>query len=225
MKKYLIRLKKLPKLQWLVISIIVVTFFTYYGVTSYIKSDNEEEPRWMVCNPKKDDRKPLYIKFHNTDKFKWDHKKRKWVKSKNKYNREKIPTIEMYEDKSYFFKESRFLQKLRPIYQSDNYYVFYQTTGGVTYLKGIPAKKKMAQHIIMNRDDLSLLYYENEWFIENLRNRKYDDEEIDKLFKEVNSTYYSRIENIILLNGETLGASKSLDLFQCKEVSSIKPKI
>jgi len=115
--------------------------------------------------------------------------------------------------------------KLRPIYQSDNYYVFYQTTGGVTYLKGIPAKKKMAQHIIMNRDDLSLLYYENEWINSEYRKRKYDDEEIDKLFKEVNSTYYSRIENIILLNGETLGASKSLDLFQCKEVSSIKPKI
>ena len=225
MKKYLIRLKKLPKLQWLVISIIVVTFFTYYGVTSYIKSTNEEEPILMVCNPKKDDRKPLYIKFHNTDKFKWDYKKRKWVKSKNKYNREKMPTIEMYKDK-FFFEKGKFLGKLSLIYQSDNYYVYYQTTGGVSFLKGIPPKdKKMAQHIIMNRDDLSLLYYENERFINNIRNRKYDDEEIVKLFKEVNSILYSRTENIILPNGKTLVASKSLDFFQCKEVSSFKPKI
>lgn len=225
MRKYLIRLKKLPKLQWLVISIIVVTFFTYYGVTSYIKSNNEEEPKWMVCNPEKDNRKTFYLKFHNTDKIQWDRKKRKWIKSKYTGLREMMPTIEMNEDRTYFFKSWNSQFKLRPIYQSDNYYVFYQTTGGFSFIPGIPPDKMMAQHIIMNRDDLSLLYYENEWINSEYRKRKYDDEEIDKLFKEVNSISYSRTENIILLNGKTLVASKSLDLFQCKEVSSIKPKI
>ena len=222
MKKLLIRLKKLPKFQWLAISVLVATFFTYYGVTSYINSGNEE-PRWMVCNPEKDDRKPLYLMFHNTNKYEWNYKKSKWVKSINKYSREVIPTIEMYEDKS-FFKESRFRGKLRPIYQSDNYYVFYQRTGGVAMLKGVAADKMMAQHIIMNRGDLSLLYYENEWILKEFRKRKYDDEEIDKLFKEVEK-FVSPYEDILLSNGKTLTASRSLDLFQCKEVSSIKPKI
>ena len=222
MKKLLIRLKKLPKFQWLAISVLVATFFTYYGVTSYINSGNEE-PRWMVCNPKKDDRKPLYLMFHNTNKYEWNYKKSKWVKSINKYSREVIPTLEMYEDKS-FFEESRFRGKLRPIYQSDNYYVFYQRTGGVAMLKGVAADKMMAQHIIMNRDDLSLLYYENEWIRNKFRNRKYDDEEIEKLFKEVEK-FVSPYEDILLSNGKTLTASRSLDLFQCKEVSSIKPKI
>ena len=222
MKKLLLRLKKLPKFQWLTISVIVATFFTYYGVTSYINSGNEE-PRWMVCNPKKDDRKPLYLMFHNTNKYEWNYKKSKWVKSINKYSREVIPTLEMYEDKS-FFEESRFRGKLRPIYQSDNYYVFYQRTGGVAMLKGVAADKMMAQHIIMNRDDLSLLYYENEWIRNKFRNRKYDDEEIEKLFKEVEK-FVSPYEDILLSNGKTLTASRSLDLFQCKEVSSIKPKI
>jgi len=222
MKKLLIRLKKLPKFQWLTISVIVATFFTYYGVTSYINSGNEES-RWMVCNPKKDDRKPLYLMFHNTNKYEWKYKKRKWVKSINKYSREVMPTIEMYEDKS-FFEESRFRWKLRPIYQSDNYYVFYQRTGGVAMFKGVAADKMMAKHIIMNRDDLSLLYYENEWIRNKFRKRKYDDEEIDKLFKEVEK-FVSPYEDILLSNGKTLTASRSLDLFQCKEVSSIKPKI
>ena len=175
MKKLLIRLKKLPKFQWLAISVLVATFFTYYGVTSYINSGNEE-PRWMVCNPKKDDRKPLYLMFHNTNKYEWNYKKRKWVKSINKYSREVMPTIEMYEDKS-FFEETSYI-----------------------------------------------LYYENEWIRNKFRKRKYDDEEIDKLFKEVEK-FVSPYEDILLSNGKTLTASRSLDLFQCKEVSSIKPKI
>ena len=226
MKKLLIRLKKLPKFQWLAISVLVATFFTYYGVTSYINRGNEE-PRWMVCNPEKDDRKPLYLMFQNTNKYEWDFKKRKMVKSKNKYNREVLPTIEMYDDKSFFEETSyisRFRMKLRPIYQSDNYYVFYQRTGGVAMFKGVAADKMMAQHIIMNRGDLSLLYYENEWIKNKFRKRKYDDEEIDKLFKEVEK-FVSPYEDILLSNGKTLTASRSLDLFQCKEVSSIKPKI
>ena len=76
----------------------------------------------------------------------------------------------------------------------------------------------------MNRGDLSLLYYENEWILKEFRKRKYDDEEIDKLFKEVEK-FVSPYEDILLSNGKTLTASRSLDLFQCKEVSSIKPKI
>ena len=222
MKKSFLKIEKVSKFHWIAISVIVISFFTYYGVTSYISMSNKEEPRWMVCNPEKDYRKTLYLKFHITDKIQWDHKKYKWVKSKRTGLREMMPTIEMHEDKSHFEK-SYYLWKLRPIYQSDKYYVFYQTTGGFS-LWGNPPPVK-AQHIIMNRNNLSLLYYENEWIINKFRKRKYDDEEIDKLFREVNSIVYFRTENIILSNGKTLVASKKLDLFQCKEVSSIKPKI
>lgn len=225
MKKSPLKIKKFSKINLIAIFVIVILFFSYYGITSYISKENEEEPRWMICQHKKGDEdheKPLYIKFHNTDKIQWDHKKYKWVKSKYTGLREMMPTIEMHEDKSHF-NESRYLWKLRPIYQSDKYYVFYQTTGGFSIF-GTPPPVK-AQHIIMNRDDLSLLYYENEWILNEYRKRKYNDDEIDQLFKEVNTFVYYRTEKIILSNGKTLTAPKSLDLFQCKEVSSIKPKI
>jgi hypothetical protein len=225
MKKSSLKIKKFSKINLVAIFVIVILFFSYYGITSYTSKGNEEEPRWMICQHKKGDEdheKPLYIKFHNTDKIQWDHKKYKWVKSKYKGLREMMPTIEMHEDKSHF-EESRYLWKLRPIYQSDKYYVFYQTTGGFSIF-GTPPPVK-AQHIIMNRDDLSLLYYENEWILNEYRKRKYNDDEIDQLFKEVNTFVYYRTEKIILSNGKTLTAPKSLDLFQCKEVSSIKPKI
>jgi len=225
MKKYLNKLKKISKFNWIAISIIVITFFTYYGVTNYMSMSNEEAPKWIVCEQSKGNRKALYLKFHNTDKIQWDHKKRKWIKSRYTGLREVMPTIEMNEDRSYFFKSWKSQFKLRSIYQSDKYYVFYQTTGGFSFIPGIAPVRIMAQHIIMNRDDLSLLYYENEWIRNKSRQRKYDDEEIDKLFKEVNSIFYSRTENIILSNGKTLVTSKSLDFFQCKEVSSFKPKI
>ena len=225
MKKSILKKIKFSKFNLIAIIVIVVLFFSYYGITSYISKASEEEPRWMVCEHNKgdeDNEKPLYIKFHNTDKIQWDRKKYKWVKSKHTGLREMMPTIEMHEDKSHF-EESRYLWKLRPIYLSDKYYVFYQTTGGFS-LFGAPPPVK-AQHIIMNRDDLSLLYYENEWILNEYRKRKYDDDEIDQLFKEVNTIVYFRTEKIILFNGKTLTAPKSLDLFLCKEVSSIKPKI
>ncbi len=225
MKKSPFKIKKFSKINLIAIFVIVILFFSYYGITSYTSKGNEEEPRWMICQHKKGDEdheKPLYIKFHNTDKIQWDHKKYKWVKSKYSGLREMMPTIEMHEDKSHF-EESRYLWKLRPIYQSDKYYVFYQTTGGFSIFGSPPPVK--AQHIIMNRDDLSLLYYENEWILNEYRKRKYNDDEIDQLFKEVNTFVYYRTEKIILSNGKTLTAPKSLDLFQCKEVSSIKPKI
>jgi hypothetical protein len=221
MKKSFLKIDKLSKFHWIAIFVIVISFFTYYGITSYKSMSNKEKPRWMVCKHNKGSEKPLYIKFHKTDKIHWDYKKSKWVKSKNKYYREVVPTIEMHEDRSHF-EESRHLWKLRLIYQSDNYYVFYQTTGGFS-LWGKPPPV-MAQHIIMNRDDLSLLYYENEWIINKLRNRYYDDEEIEKLFDEAGN-YFAFYEDIKLSNGKIIKGHKSLDVYQCKEIPGIKPKI
>jgi len=117
MKKSPLKIKKFSKINLIAIFVIVILFFSYYGITSYISKANEEEPRWMVCQHNKGYEKPLYVKFHKTDKIQWDRKKSKWVKSKYKGLREMMPTIEMHEDKSHF-EESMYLWKLRPIYQS-----------------------------------------------------------------------------------------------------------
>ena len=225
MKTFLkaIKLEKLPKLWWAVLPAVAFIFLIFYGVTNYINVSNEKEPRWMLCEPDKGNRKPLYVKFHNTDKIQWDHGQGKWIKSRYEGLRETMPTIEMHEDK-FHFSESRFQWKLIPIYQSNKYYVFYQKLGGSKFIPGMPPDKVMGQHIIINRDDFSLLDYKNEWVKDLLRERKYNDGEIDKLFKEVNS-YVLPFEYILLFTGKTLVAERSLDNFKCKEIAVIKPKI
>jgi len=221
MKKSFLKLEKVSKFHWIAISVIVISFFTYYGITSYISMSNKEDPRWMVCGHNKGSEKPLYIKFHKTDKIKWDNKKSKWVKSKYKGLREVMPTIEMHEDKSHFEK-SMYLWKLRPIYQSGKYYVFYHTTGGFSLFVSTPVR---AEHIILNRDDLSLLYYKNDWVISGYKERNYDDEEVNKLFQEGRSGSFNRYEEIRDFSGRTEEGYKSLDIYQCKEIPGIKPKI
>ena len=227
MKKSPLKIKKFSKVNFIAIFVIVVLFFSYYGITSYISKAKEEEPRWFVCEHKKtkyvSDKEPLYIKFHNTDKIQWDRDKLKWVKSKYKGLRKLMPTIEMHEDRLWFDDHSRGQWKLRPIYESEKYYVFYQQTGGFS-LYGTPPPVK-AQHIIMNRDDLSLLYYENEWIKSEYRVRDYNSNEINKLFKEAEDYYGFLYEDIPLINGEILKAEKSLYVYQCKEIPGIKPKI
>ena len=218
MNKPFFKFKKLSKFHWIAISVIAISFFTYYGITTYISMSNKEEPRWMECG---DGKKTLYLKFHKTDKFIWDRKKTKWVKSKNKYFRDAVPTLEMHENKS-DYDYSNLQWKLRQIYQSGKYYVFYQKTGGFSLWGTAP--KEMAQHIIINREDLSLLYYENEWIINKAKNRYYDDEEIERLFDEAEG-YPSFYENIKLLNGKILKGERSLNVFQCREIAEIKPKI
>ena len=83
MKKSFLKIDKLSKFHWIAIFVIVISFFTYYGITSYKSMSNKEKPRWMVCKHNKGSEKPLYIKFHKTDKIHWDYKKSKWVKSKS----------------------------------------------------------------------------------------------------------------------------------------------
>ena len=221
MKKSPLKIKKFSKINLIAIFVIVILFFCYYGITSYISKANEEEPRWMVCQHNKGYEKPLYVKFHKTDKIQWDRKKSKWVKSKYKGLREMMPTIEMHEDKSHF-EESMYLWKLRPIYQSSKYYVFYHTTGGFGLFVSTPVR---AEHIILNRDDLSLLYYKNDWVINGYKERDYDDEEVNKLFQEGRSGSYNRYEEIKDFSGRTKEGYKSLDVYQCKEIPGIKPKI
>ena len=187
----------------------------------------KEKPRWFICDHKKSEyrsaKEPLYIKFHKTNKVQWDRKKAKWVKSKYKGLRDLMPTIEMHEDKLWFNDTLKGQWKLLPIYESETFYVFYQTTGGFS-LFGTPPKE-MAQHIIINREDLSLLYYENEWIKNQYRVRDYNDSEINKLFKEAENYYGFLYEDIPLPNGKTFKAEKSLEIFQCKEIPGIKPKI
>jgi len=197
-------------------------FFIFFYFIFNIEGNayaKKEKPKWFVCEHGIE--KPLYIKFHKTDKIKWNHKKSKWVKSKSKDFRKVMPTIEMHDEKS-DFDYSNIQWKLRPIYQSAKYYVFYQTTGGFSLFG--TADKEMAQHIIMNREDLSLLYYENEWIINLYRNRYYDDEEIEKLFDEAGG-YPTFYEDIKLLDGKILKAERSLNVYQCIEIPGIKPKI
>jgi hypothetical protein len=217
----------LLKLSWLVFSLVSVGFLISYGVTSY-QSRVVNKPSWMLCEADKGLKKSLYIKFHNTKKIIYNIYQQRWVedmesmdviKSKGKEAR---PTIEIHEDKTRFtktiYKKKQFL-----IYASDKYYVFYKEIND-NFFWFSEASKAAAQHIIIKRDDLTMLDYKNEWVKALQRNKKYTDMVIDKLFKEAGG-YVKSYEDILFSNGQILKTQKSLDVFQCKEIAAVKAKI
>ena len=228
-----IKLPKLPKLWWVVFPVVAFIFLIFYGVTNYESKVVEDEPRWMVCEPNREywvDRKPLYIKFHNTIKIDYDFNKREWVKHKNV--EEVTPTIEIHEDKTRFYHAVFGYKKIFPIYVSDKYYVFYKEINDGWFWSG--EIKTSAQHIILNRSDLTLLEYNNQWVKGFGLNKKYNDYVIDELFREVNeypknSSFNLREENtteeIPTFDGGTFKAKRKLFTFQCEETVAIKPKI
>ena len=69
-----------------------------------------------------------------------------------------------------------------------------------------------------------MLDYKNEWVKALQRNKKYTDMVIDKLFKEAGG-YVKSYEDILFSNGQILKTQKSLDVFQCKEIATVKAKI
>ena len=56
------------------------------------------------------------------------------------------------------------------------------------------------------------------------RTKKYTDVVIDNLFEEANGNIKS-YEDILFSNGKTLKTQRSLDVFQCKEVTAVTAKI
>jgi len=217
----------LLKLSWLVFSLVSVGFLISFGVTSY-QSRVVDKPSWMLCVADKELKKPQYIKLHNTKKVVYNIYQQRWVedmasidviKSKGKEAR---LTIEIHEDKKRFtktiYKRKQFL-----IYSSDKYYVFYKEIKD-NFFWSSEASKAAAQHIIIKRDDFTMLDYKNEWVKALQRNKKYTDVVIDNLFKEADG-YVKSYENILFSNGNTLKIQKSLDIFQCKEIAAIKAKI
>jgi len=213
-----IKLPKLPKLWWVVFPVVAFIFLIFYGVTNYESKVVEDEPRWMVCEPNREywvDRKPLYIKFHNTIKIDYDLNKREWVKHKNV--EEVTPTIEIHEDKTRFYHAVFGYKKIFPIYVSDKYYVFYKEINDGWFWSG--EIKTSGQHIILNRSDLTLLEYNTQKWIKGLGlNKKYNDYVIDELFKDINDYPKDGYYN---LSKKT----EKLFTFQCEETVAIKPKI
>jgi len=214
------------KLSWLVFSLVSVGFLISYGVTSY-QSRVVDKPSWMLCEADKGFKKPQYIKFHNTKKIIYNIYQQRWVenvssmdviKSKGKEAR---PTIEIHEDKARFtktiYKKKQFL-----IYVSDKYYVFYKKIEDNFWSSEV--SKATAQHIIIKRDDFTMLDYKNEWVKALQRNKKYNDVVIDKLFKEADG-YIKSYENILFSNGQTVKTQRSLDIFQCEQIAAVKAKI
>jgi hypothetical protein len=141
------------------------------------------------------------------------------IKSKRKEAR---PTIEIHEGKTRYtktiYKRKQFL-----IYVSDKYYVFYKKIED-NFFWSSEVSKATAQHIIIKRDNFTILDYKNEWVKALQRNKKYTDVVIDKLFKEAGS-HVKSYEDILLSNGKTLKTQRSLDTFKCKEIAAIKAKI
>jgi len=215
------------KISWIVFSVLSVGFLISYGITSY-QSKIVDKPSWMLCKAYKGLKKPQYIKFHNTKKVIYNIYQQRWVedmvstnviKSKGKEAR---PTIEIHGDKTRFtktiYKKKQFL-----IYVSDKYYVFYkEIDDNFFWSSGI--SKTTAQHIIIKRDDLTILDYKNEWVKTLQRNKKYTDVVIDKLFKEADG-YADSYEDILLSNGKIVKTQRLLDIFQCEEIAAVKGKI
>ena len=217
----------LLKLSWIIFSVISVGFLISFGVTSY-QSRVVDEPNWMICEADKGLKKPQYIKFHNTKKVVYNIYQQRWVedmasmdfiKSKGKEAR---LTIEIHEDKTRFtktiYKRKQFL-----IYNSGKYYVFYKEIDD-NFFWSSEVSKATAQHIIIKRDDLTMLDYKNEWVKALRRNKKYTDVVIDKLFKEADG-YFKSYEDILFSNGKTVKTQRLLDVFQCKEAAAVKAKI
>ena len=210
---------KLPKLWWVVFPVVAFIFLIFYGVTYYESKVVEDEPRWMVCEPNREywavDRKPLYIKFHNTIKTNYDLVKQEWVRSE--YVKEVTPTIEIHEDKTRFTHMVFGYKKILPIYVSDKYYVFYKEINEGWFWSG--EIKTSGQHIILNRSDLTLLEYNTQKWIKGLgTSKKYNDAVIDELFRDINDYPKDMYYN---LSKKT----EKLFTFQCEETIAIKPKI
>ena len=215
------------KISWIVFSVVSVGFLISYGVTSY-QNRVVDKLSWMLCKADKGLKKPQYIKFHNTKKVIYNIYQQRWVedvvfkdviKSKVKETR---PTIEIHEDKTRFaktiYKRKQFL-----IYVSDKYYVFYKEIED-NFFWSSEASKAAAQHIIIKRDDLTMLDYKNEWVKVLQKNKRYTDVVIDKLFKEADG-YVDPYEDILLSNGKTIKTQRSLDILQCEEMAAVKDKI
>jgi len=217
----------LLKLSWIIFSVVSVGFLISSGVTIY-QSRVVDEPSWMLCEADKGLKKLQYIKFHNTKKVIYNIYQQRWVEDMAsmdviKSNEEEArPTIEIHEDKTRFaktiYKKKQFL-----IYISDKYYVFYKEIDD-NFFWSLEVSKATAQHIIIKRDDFTMLDYKNEWVKALRRNKNYTDVIIDKLFKEADS-YVESYEDILSSNGKTLKARRSLDAFLCKEINAVKPKI
>ena len=215
------------KLSWLIFSLISVGFLISYGITSY-QSRVVYKPSWMLCETDKGLKKPQYIKFHNTKKIIYNIYQQRWVEDMastvviKSIGKEARLTIEIHEDKIHFtktiYKRKQFL-----IYISDRYYVFYKEINN-NFFGSSELSKVAAQHIIIKRDDFTMLDYKNEWVKTFQRNKKYTDVVIDNLFKEADSNIKS-YEDILFSNGKTLKTQRSLDVFQCKEIAAVKAKI
>jgi len=216
----------LLKLSWLVFSLVSVGFLISYGVTSY-QSRVVDKPSWMLCEADKGFKKLQYIKFHNTKKTIYNIYQQRWVEDMastdviKSMGKEARPTIEIHEDKTRFtktiYKKKQFL-----IYISDKYYVFYKEIND-NFFWSSEISKATAQHIIIKRNDFTMLDYKNEWVKTLRRNKKYTDVLIDKLFQEA-SGYVQSYEEILFSNGKTLKTQRSLNFFQCKEIAAVKAK-
>lgn len=182
-----------------------------------IEEINEEKPRYLICGNKNKD--PLYVKFHKTDKVWYDWDKQEWIKVKN-LRRNKvdldgvIPTLEAHEDQSRF-ENVVYKKKIFPIYISDKYYVFYQMVNDTYWFGG--DEDIYARHIIMDRYNLNILDYQNQKLISLHVKFKYDDQVIEKLFKESNQKYvndYEIVEGLV----KTFEGKRKLINYKCSEI-------
>ena len=216
----------LLKISWIIFCVVSVGFLISYAVTGY-QSRVVDKPSWMLCKADKGLKKPQYIKFHNTKKIIYNIYQQRWVEDTtsmdviNSKGKEARPTIEMHEDKTRFsktiYKKKQFL-----IYVSGKYYVFYKEIND-NFFWSSNISKATAQHIIIKRNDLTMLDYKNEWVKALQRNKKYTDGVIDKLFKEADG-YVKSYEDILFSNGKTVKTQRLLDVFQCKEIAAVKDK-
>ena len=214
------------KLSWIVFFAVSVGFLISYGITNY-QNRVVDKPSWMLCEADKGLKKSQYIKFHNTKKVIYNIYQQRWVEDMASTDvikligKEARLTIEIHEDKARFtktiYKKKQFL-----IYVSDKYYVFYKKIEDNFWSSEV--SKATAQHIIIKRDDFTMLDYKNEWVKALQRNKKYTDVVIDKLFKEADG-YVDSYEDILLSNGKTVKTQRLLDIFQCEEMAAVKDKI
>tara|TARA_R110000824_G_C14860158_1_gene641088 strand:- start:81 stop:593 length:513 start_codon:yes stop_codon:yes gene_type:complete len=113
----------------------------------------------------------IYLKYHFTDKTKYDVITNKFVKGSKK----KIPTLELHKEETFKTKNYK---KLLTLYKSERYYYFSKTKNPSFYSA---SDKGKTIDFILNRFDLTGRKIDHEGMLHPSRKSKINDKKIDEM--------------------------------------------
>tara|TARA_Y100000389_G_C17174562_1_gene370845 strand:- start:79 stop:588 length:510 start_codon:yes stop_codon:yes gene_type:complete len=129
----------------------------------------KDKPKYFSCENSFGIHK-VYLKYHFTDKTKYDVITKKFVKDSKK----KIPTLELHKEANF---ETKNYNKLLTLYISDKYYYFSRIENPSFY----SSSDERTIDFILNRYDLSGRKIDHKGMLHPSRKSKINDEMIDEI--------------------------------------------